>query len=231
MNNKLVFLDVETTGIEEKDRICQIAYCIDGVCISENFKPPIPISIDAMSICHITNEMVTNCPPFEGSKLKKELKNYFEDGAILVAHNAQFDIKFLSKEDVVPKQHICTMKLAYAMDTKAEWEKYNLQYLRYKFNLALNGEIRPHEALSDVYVLEMLFKEVFEKYSSLKEMLEISARPILFQKMMFGKHKGKMFSQIARTDIDYLMWFRRNGENLDDNMLYTLNYWITNRTH
>lgn len=227
----MIFLDVETTGIEEKDRLCQIAYCMreKGVCVSENFKPPLPISIDAMSVCHITNEMVADCPPFEGSKLQKELKGHLEDGGILIAHNAQFDIKFIAKEGIVTKQHICTMKLAYAMDTKAEWEKYNLQYLRYKFGLALTGEIRPHEALSDVYVLEMLFKEVFGKHFTLKEMLEISAKPILFQKMMFGKHKGKTFQQIARTDLDYLMWFRRSGENLNEDMLHTLNYWINHR--
>lgn len=222
-------MDVETTGTEENDRLCQIAYCMNGKCVSQNFKPPVPISIDAMSVCHITNEMVENEPPFKDSPLHKELIEDLKDGAIVVAHNAQFDLKFLAKEGIVPARHICTMKLAYAMDKNAEWEKYKLQYLRYKFGLKLNGEIHPHEALSDVYVLEVLFNEVFKKEFSLKEMLEISSKPILFQKMMFGKHKGRFFKDIARIDLDYLMWFRRSGENLDENMIYTLNYWINNR--
>lgn len=226
----LVFLDVETTGIEEKDRLCQIAYCMNGKCVSENFKPPLPISIDAMSVCHITNEMVADCPPFDGSILQKELQGHLNNGGILIAHNAQFDLRFLEKEGVVPKRHICTLKLAHAMDKEAEWEKYNLQFLRYKFGLALNGEIRPHEALSDVYVLEVLFNEVFAKFFTIEEMLKISSEPILFKKWMFGKHKRKTFQETARTDLDYLLWFRRSAENLDENMLHTLNYWINHRT-
>lgn len=225
----MIFLDVETTGTEEKDRLCQVAYCMNGKCFSENFKPPLPISIDAMSICHITNEMVENCPPFEKSNFASELKEAISRGGIVVAHNAQFDLAFLKKEGIEIPRHICTMKLAYDMDEKAEWEKYKLQYLRYKFGLKLNGEIRPHEALSDVYVLEVLFQEVFAKKYTVEQMLEISSKPILFKKMMFGKHKGKTFKEIARVDLDYLMWFRRSGENLNEDMLYTLNYWINNR--
>lgn len=225
----MIFLDVETTGTEEKDRLCQVAYCMHGKCFSENFKPPLPISIDAMSVCHITNEMVADCPPFMESDFAEELKKTIAKGGILVAHNAQFDLGFLKKEGIEVPRHICTMKLAYAMDKKAEWEKYKLQYLRYKFGIALKGEIRPHEALSDVYVLQALFEQVFAKFFTVEEMLEISSKPILFQKMMFGKHKGKMFRDIARVDLDYLLWFRRNGENLNEDMLHTLNYWINHR--
>lgn len=228
-NDELIFLDVETTGIGEEDRLCQIAYCMNNKCISENFKPPLPISIDAMSVCHITNEMVADCPPFKDSQLSNELKEHLSNGGILIAHNAQFDIKFLEKEGIVPKRHICTLKLAYAMDKLAEWDKYNLQFLRYKFAVTLKGEVRPHEALSDVYVLEALFNEVFSKFFTIEEMLKISSEPILYQKWMFGKHKGELFRDVARTDLDYLLWFRRNGENLDENMLHTLNYWINHR--
>lgn len=229
MKSKLIFLDCETTGVNENDRLCQVAYSMNGKYSSENFKPPVPISIDAMSVCHITNEMVADCPPFQKSDFAKELQALIDDGGIVVAHNANFDLKFLRREGIEPKRHICTMKLAYAMDEKAEFEKYKLQYLRYMFGLKLNGEIRPHEALSDVYVLEVLFNEVFAKKFSLDEMLDISSKPILFKKMMFGKHKGKLFSDIACVDLDYLLWFRRTGENLDEDMLHTLNHWINHR--
>lgn len=227
--HELVFLDVETTGVGPEDRLCQVAYCMKGQCFSENFKPPLPISLDAMSICHITNEMVADCPPFEKSDFAKELKKVIKEDGIVVAHNAQFDLGFLKKEGIEVPRHICTMKLAYHMDEKAEFEKYKLQYLRYMFGLKLNGEIHPHEALSDVYVLEVLFNEVFAKKYTIEEMLKISSEPILFKKWAFGKHKGKTFQEVARTDLDYLLWFRRNGENLNEDMIHTLNYWINHR--
>ena len=57
MENNLIFLDVETTGTEEKDRIVQVAYkYLKGESFVEYFKPEIPISIDAMSVCHITKQ-------------------------------------------------------------------------------------------------------------------------------------------------------------------------------
>jgi len=66
MENNLIFLDVETTGTEEKDRIVQVAYkYLKGESFVEYFKPEIPISIDAMSVCHITNEMVADKPAFQ----------------------------------------------------------------------------------------------------------------------------------------------------------------------
>ena len=59
----LIFLDTETTGNGLDDRLCQIAFKPEGgQLICELFNPGIPISIDAMSIHHITNKMVQDKP-------------------------------------------------------------------------------------------------------------------------------------------------------------------------
>lgn len=234
MKNKkenLIFFDTETTGIEEEDRICQVALkeSIDGRENVQYFKPPVPISIDAMSITHITNEMVKNKRAF--NKKESSMYRYFkgrEDKDIFVAHNADFDLKMLAREKIIPKRHICTMKLAYHLDKKAEFGKYNLQYLRYMFNLKIDREINPHDAMSDVIVLEALFNQVFLKKYTVEEMVKISSEPILFRKWMFGKHKGETFQHVAQVDFDYLLWFRRQAD-IDENMRHTLNYWINKR--
>jgi len=63
-----IFLDTETTGTSEKDRLCQLAYKLEtGEIVNELFKPPLPIAIEAMSIHHITNEMVAGQPAFKES--------------------------------------------------------------------------------------------------------------------------------------------------------------------
>jgi len=229
-NNELVFLDVETTGIENDDRIVQVAYkYLKGESFVEYFKPNKPISIDAMSVCHITNEMVVDKKAFKESDMYNFLKAELEVGpSVLVAHNAAFDMKFLDREGIKPTPHICTLKLAYKMDKKAEFDKYNLQYLRYYFKLKGLENINPHDALSDVLVLEALMEQVFMKVFSIEEMIQISSEPILYQKWMFGKHKGEFFKDVARTDLDYMLWFRRSAD-IDENMLHTLNYWINKR--
>ena len=60
-----VFLDTETTGTDEDDRLCQIAFKTEaGLIVNVNklFNPGKPISIEAMSIHHITSEMVRVSP-------------------------------------------------------------------------------------------------------------------------------------------------------------------------
>lgn len=238
--DKIIFLDVETTGTEDQDRLVQVAYQLRNISndgkvnglvneVNDLFKPPLPISIDAMSICHITNDMVAEKTSFKDSDVRKELQDVFDsNSAVFVAHNADFDMKFIAREGMeLPKRHICTLKVSHHHDKKAELGKNSLQYLRYYYNLEFEQQINPHDAMSDVLVLERLF-EYYLQFYTIDEMVEISSKPILFKKMMFGKHKDEWFKDIARSDLDYLIWARR-AMDLDENMKYTLEYWINNR--
>jgi DNA polymerase III alpha subunit (gram-positive type) len=95
-----IFLDVESTGVEEKDRLVQLAFRYDNepaqCCL---FKPPLPISIEAMSITHITNEDVSDLLSFQEHSLRINLKELLvNEENVLIAHNAPFDIKMLLKE-------------------------------------------------------------------------------------------------------------------------------------
>jgi exodeoxyribonuclease X len=83
-----IFLDTETTGAGPEDRLCQIAFkAEDGKPIDALFNPGIPISIEAMAIHHITNEMVADKPNFKVSDTHKKLQIMFADPInVLVAH-------------------------------------------------------------------------------------------------------------------------------------------------
>jgi hypothetical protein len=75
-----IFLDTETTGSGSEDRLCQIAFKTEGgKAIDELFNPGMPISIEAMVIHHITNEMVADKPKFKGSDTHKKLQLMFAD--------------------------------------------------------------------------------------------------------------------------------------------------------
>ncbi len=76
----LIFLDTETTGNSANDRLCQLAFKTDeSFIVNELFNPGMPISIDAMSIHHITNEMVKDKPPFKGSETWKQLQELLNE--------------------------------------------------------------------------------------------------------------------------------------------------------
>ena len=89
-----VYLDTETTGTRPDDRLCQIAFKPEfGPAVCGLFNPGMPISIDAMAVHHITNKMVEDKPPFQGSPTHQKLSALISDHHnIILAHNARFDL-------------------------------------------------------------------------------------------------------------------------------------------
>ncbi|MFC1644842.1 exonuclease domain-containing protein [Patescibacteria group bacterium] len=238
--SNLVFLDTETTGLSADGRLCQVAYEFKGEEFESLFKPPIPIEIEAMSVTHITNRMVADKDSFKDSQMQKDLVEIFSTDNVLVAHNAIYDADILRKDDVEVKMMIDTFKLAHHLDVEGEIPKYNLQYLRYYFDLEVK-DANAHDALGDIRVLEALFNHFFdqmmEKVSDeekvLEEMVEVSSRPVLIKKFNFGKYNGEKIGDVARMDKGYLEWLLgakikardEEGDN-DENWIYTLEHYL-----
>ncbi len=238
--SNLIFLDTETTGKGPNDRLCQVAYSFNGEESDALFKPPISIQVEAMAITHITNKMVEDKDPFVGSEFQKKLIDILSKENILVAHNAQFDVDMLKKENIEVENFIDTLKIAHHLDKEGKIPKHGLQYLRYFLDLDI-CDVVPHSALGDVRVLEKLFERLFQKMlvelkeesAVIDEMLRISALPILMKKFPFGKYNGSKVSEIAKTDAGYLQWLlnskiearEKDGDN-DENWIYTLEYYL-----
>ncbi|MDO9231130.1 MAG: exonuclease domain-containing protein [bacterium] len=240
--SNLIFLDTETTGKGPNDRLCQVAYSFNGEEFDALFKPPIPIQVEAMAISHITNKIVEDKEPFIGSEFQKKLLDILSKENILVAHNAQFDVDMLRKENIEVGSAIDTLKIAHYLDKEAKIPKHGLQYLRYFLDLDI-CDVVPHSALGDVRVLEKLFERLFQKMlvefkeesAVIDEMLRISALPILMKRFSFGKYNGSMVADIAKTDAGYLRWLlneknkakEQEGIN-DENWIHTLEYYLQN---
>ena len=207
-------MDVETTGLEERDRLFQVAYIFGKREKESLFKPPVPISIESMETTGYTNKDVEGAEEFQDSDFYRELKEILEDEEnILVAHNAKFDISFLEKEGLKVERFIDTFKLAQFLDPKGVLGAYRLQYLRYALDLEIEGEARAHDALGDVRVLKALFLRLFQRMKEdsgksdaeiLEEMMEISRRPLEVKKFSFGKYKGRFVREILMEDRGYL---------------------------
>lgn len=92
----LVFFDTETTGLDPAtNRIIEITLYDDEGWLSTlcNIDGPVPDFITG--ITGITTEMLTNAPAFKD--IAPEIYRRF-DGRTAVAHNAQFDMRFLLAE-------------------------------------------------------------------------------------------------------------------------------------
>lgn len=231
----LIFLDTETTGIDPfKDRLFEVCYLYKGKIHDEYFKPPVPISVKAQSITHVTNKMVADKKSFSDSKMEKDLQELLKAN-ILVAHNAAFDINVLAKENIEVGKYICTFKVIRFLDEAENIPEYNLQYLRYFWELELKG--MAHNAKDDVLVLEAVFnnlyKQMQETYPTHEEiinkMVAISSQPFIFKTFKFGKHKGKTVKEVAESDKNYIQWLlgqKMQNPYEEEDWIFTLKHYL-----
>ena len=229
-------MDIETTGVEEKDRICELAVIIEAETIttsSDLCKSQKKISTEAMALHHITNEMVKENASCEKSEPYTWLQNNNSEENILVVHNAGFSLAMLEKEGFNSKMK-CVDTLRCTKALISECEHFGLQFLRYEL-LLYKGELRlseeigvdicAHRALSDALHIMLLYRTLLE-YATLSQLIEISSKPILMQKFPFGKYSGRYIEEIASFDSGYLHWMLENIKDMDEDLTYSINHYI-----
>lgn len=234
----LVFFDVEATGIDAEDRLCQVAYRAtdNGTEVhAYYFKPPLAIKIGAMAVHHITEKMIADKPAFIGSPLFNDLKDRFENkDHIFIAHNAKYDSGMLAKEGIDVKTSIDTLKIAKYL--YPDMEAFNLQFLRYFFGIEV--EAIAHDARGDVMVLERLFYMMLQKLmddknisqdTALAQMIEWTKTPMLVKSFPFGKYRNSSVEEVAQKDPGYLQWLLNEKEKSndgDEDWLFTLRHYL-----
>ncbi|MBR2337521.1 MAG: 3'-5' exoribonuclease [Clostridia bacterium] len=158
-----VVLDIETTGVHytEGDKITEIGAVriVDGK-IVDKFQtlvnPGVKISQEITNLTGIDDEMVKDAPSFD--KVVPDLFKYV-DGAYIVAHNIEFDykfIKFMSKETgyVFKNEGIDT--LAFSREVLKGMKNYKLNTVCGYFGI----EFLHHRALSDAHATAKLLLEL-----------------------------------------------------------------------
>ena len=235
-----IFLDTETTGNGEEDRLVQLAWYCEKAGFREGlFKPPLPIKYGAMGVHHITNDAVEDKPPFQGSGMYDALNGLLTEGFVIVAHNARFDVEMLRKEGMVIDRYVDTLKLARKHVTPTD--SHSLQALKYRLNLdqTLLDDATAHDAAGDVAVLYELFRYLKRKAvedgaiptaaegdPALDEYFLKSCEPSLLDVIAFGKHKGMKFEDVAKEHMDYLWWLSDQPGQKDPDLLFTLSHYL-----
>lgn len=185
-------------------------------------KPRHPISVEAMAIHHIMEKHVADAPP-----LDKVLNDAPKVDVVpcFAAHNAAFDSSFLPM--LAP--FICTFRLAKHIWPDAP--SYSNQVLRYwltDINAALykgNAGRKimgapPHRALPDAWVTAHILQRMLLTHT-VEQLMDLSSKPILLKKVSFGKHYGKLWAEVPK---DYLRWMM--GEDFDADTLYTVQHYL-----
>ncbi len=226
----LIFLDVESTGLEEIDRVVSIGIVAlkNGEVneIYELLNEGKKISSLASSINHITNEMLKDRPKFQESEAYKFLQKHNTQETIIVGHNVKFDLEKLSSSgfDFVGRV-IDTLRVTKHLIPECEF--FSLGFLRYELKLyrSEKKETTQHNALSDAQILKLLFTYLQDMVNTDK-MIELSSKNVLLQKFNFGKYKGKYIEDIAINDRGYLEWMLRSLTDLDEDTRFSIEYFL-----
>ncbi|MGD9731780.1 MAG: hypothetical protein AB7U45_06330 [Desulfamplus sp.] len=158
-----IFLYTETTGIEDDDTICGLAYKTEnGLTVNEYCAPH--KDLNRISIENLTNEMVVQKPVFRGSEYANKLNELLQDPCnIMVAHNANRVVMMLKKEGVEPGRVICTLKLARFMDRLGKFPEDNLQYSRYRLGIE-QEDATARDPLGNMLIVERIFYRLYHRF-------------------------------------------------------------------
>ncbi len=212
-----VVFDLETTGLDAKqEKITEIgAIKIENGVMTKTFSalvnPLKPIPENITNLTGISDEMVKDCPDI--SKVMPDFLE-FMGGAIAVAHNAKFDVSFVTEECrrlglEFNNRVMDTVEIS--KEIFPEEKKHNLEVLCNRLNISLENH---HRAVDDATATAEAFIKMMDmrdERARKGEEFDIKSRPeflkqqyhhiILLAKNMTGIKN--LYRLISKSNIDY----------------------------
>ena len=232
LKRPLVFFDLETTGVDTaKDRIVEISMVKvmpDGeeIVRTRLINPQMHIPEDATAVHGITDEDVKDQPTF--AQIAKSLAQFIQGCDFGGFNSNRFDLPMLAEEflrvgvDVDLKKHRF-------VDVQNIFHKMEQRTLvaAYKFYCDKNLE-DAHSAEADTRATLEVLKAQLDRYDELQndidfladfssrgEAVDYAGRIVYNEKgeevFSFGKYKGRVVSEIFRTEPSYYDWMM-NGD-------------------
>lgn len=176
-NARFAFLDIETTGLSPwfGDRICQIAIVLtEGKRIKQTFdlliNPERDLSPAALHVNGLDENELKQAQKFP--LVSNEIENILRD-AVVVCHNAKFDIQFLDNEYRKLNRHIEIPNLIDTLLMARDFYQlpsYSLKQLAKEFNISTN--IQVSHALADAIIMKNLFFAMMDSLKSINKSLD-----------------------------------------------------------
>lgn len=243
LRNPIIFFDIESTGLSvSHDRIVELSavkVMPDGrkEVKTRRINPTIPISAEAMAVHGITDEDVKDCPTFK--QIAKSLAEWMK-GCDFAGYNSfKFDLPMLAEEflragidfdfrkrkmvdvqNIFHKMEQRTLVAAYRFycdkdltnahsaeaDTMATLEVLEAQLDRY--GSALENDI--------TFLAEFSRRTKFADYAG-RIAYDDNDRPVF----NFGKHKGKLVTDVLKAEPSYYNWMMDGDFTLDTKKVLT----------
>lgn len=242
LKNPLVFLDLETTGINvNSDRIVEMSYLKvypNGKEETKTYRvnPGMPIPKEASDIHHITDEDVANCPTFR--QIGQSIANDIEGCDLAGFNSNRFDIPMLAEEFLRNDIDIDLSKRKF-IDVQVIFHKMEQRTLSaaYKFYCGMELE-GAHGAEADTKATYEVLKSQLDRYSELKNEVDFLAAFSTFNKNVdfagkmvyndkgievfnFGKYKDIPVEDVLKKDSGYFGWMMQGDFSLNTKNVLT----------
>ena len=222
--SEFISIDLETTGLNnDKDEIIEVSAIkfINGQVDSDFttlIKPKIEIPRQIIELTGISNQMVSNSPFIEDI-----LDDFllFIDGAIIIAHNIEFDLGFIDK---AVKLHSKSINIKAVCDTLLlsrsflfTLEKFNLEYLSAYFNLKHDNA---HRAQEDALNAGKIFIELIRQMLSMPISIFSQIHQLYKQKNVFNQYLYErvfvFLKSAQKNEFESILDFNLRGNVLDN---------------
>lgn len=227
LTKPICFFDLETTGVNiTTDRIVEIAILKVHPNGKEESKtwlvnPEMVIPKEVIAIHGITNEDVADKPTFK--EVAKEIYNMIKDSDLGGFNSNRFDIPLLA-EELLRAEVDFDMKNRVAVDVQTIFHKMEQRTLSAAYKFYCHEELEgAHGAEADTRATYEVLKAQIAKYDEIendtKFLAEFSSRKqfadfagfIIYNKkgeecFSFGKHKGKLVTEVLESEPGYFGW-------------------------
>ena len=227
LNKPICFFDLETTGINiTRDRVVEISILKvypDGreETYTKRVNPTIPIPPEVTLVHGISDDDIVDAPTFK--EISKEVYHIIKDSDLGGFNSNRFDIPVLA-EEMLRADIDFDMKHTKSIDVQTIFHKMEQRTLgaAYKFYCDKNLD-NAHSAEADTLATYEVLKSQLDKYKELendtKFLAEFSSRNkfadfagfINYNKeglecFSFGKHKGKLVTDVLNKEPGYFGW-------------------------
>ena len=227
LTKPICFFDLETTGVNiTTDRIVEISILKVFPNGKEESKtwlvnPTVNIPAEVTAIHGISNEDVVDKPTFK--EVSKDIYNMIKDSDLGGFNSNRFDIPLLV-EELLRAEIDFDMKNRVAIDVQTIFHKMEQRTLSAAYKFYCNEElVGAHGAEADTKATYEVLKAQIEKYEEIendtKFLAEFSSRKqfadfagfIAYNKngeecFTFGKHKGKLVTEVLESEPGYFGW-------------------------
>ena len=232
LKRPIVFFDLETTGVDtSKDRIVEISMIKimpDGEEITRTRKlnPTIPIPPEATAVHGITDDDVKDEPTFQ--QVAKSLAQFIQGCDIGGFNSNRFDLPVLVEEFLRAGVDV-DLKRRKFIDVQNIFHKKEQRTLVAAYKFYCDRDLNDaHSAEADTRATYEVLKAQLERYDDLENdvdfLAEYSQRGkaadyagyVLYNEKEeevfgFGKHRGRLVSEVFRTEPSYYAWMM-NGD-------------------